>query len=125
MMPSVLPRTSREPAADLSQPPWCAETDLGNTPRISMTISAIVNSATLRVLENGALKTGTPLRCAAVRSTWLVPTEKQPMAIRLSATPITSSVSWVRERMPSRCTPPRAFFRAGPSSAFGRRSTLT
>ena len=31
-----------------------------------MTISAIVSSATLRVLENGALKTGTPLRCGGV-----------------------------------------------------------
>jgi len=34
-----------------------------------MTISAIVNSATLRVLENGALNTGMPLRRAAARST--------------------------------------------------------
>ena len=46
-----------------------------------MTISAMVSSATLRVLENGALNTGMPMRRAASRSTWLVPTEKQPMAI--------------------------------------------
>ena len=88
-------------------------------------ISARTSSATLRVLENGALNTGMPLRRAAPRSTWLVPTEKQPTAIRLSADETTSSVSCVRERMPSMCTPASAFFRPGPSSAFGKRSTLT
>ena len=35
---------------------------------------------TLRVLENGALKTGMPSRIAAFRSTWLVPMQKQPIA---------------------------------------------
>ncbi len=49
-----------------------------------MTISAIVSSATLRVLENGALNTGMPMSRAASRSTWLVPTEKQPMAISVA-----------------------------------------
>ena len=49
--------------------------------RISMTISPMVSSATLRVLENGALKTGMPSAAAASRSTWSVPMQKQPTAI--------------------------------------------
>ncbi len=61
MMPSVLPRTSKLPLADLSHPPSCAATERGTTRRSSMTISPITSSATLRVLENGALKTGTPI----------------------------------------------------------------
>ena len=45
-------------------------------------ISAITSSTTLRVLENGALKTATPRSAAAARSTWLVPMQKQPTASR-------------------------------------------
>ena len=59
-MPSVLPRTSWLLVADLSHRPACAAMDRGMIRRSSMTISPITNSATLRVLENGALKTGTP-----------------------------------------------------------------
>ena len=73
--------------------------------RISMTISAIVSSATERVLENGALKTGMPIARQAARSTWLVPTEKHPIATRDRMPSIASAVIWVRERMPSRRTP--------------------
>src|ERR1039457_4840094 len=47
-------------------------------PRSSRTISASTSSATLRVLENGALNTGIPRSSAAARSTWLVPIQKQP-----------------------------------------------
>ena len=43
-------------------------------------ISASTSSATLRVLEKGALKTGMPRLRAHSRSTWLVPIQKQPMA---------------------------------------------
>ena len=38
----------------------------------------MTSSATLRVLLNGALNTGTPRWLAASRSTWLVPMQKQP-----------------------------------------------
>ena len=41
-------------------------------------LSAITSSATLRVLENGALKTGMPRSRAHSRSTWLVPMQKHP-----------------------------------------------
>ncbi len=85
--------------------------------RISMTISASVNSATERVLEKGALNTGMPRLRAASRSTWFVPTEKQPTAARRSAASKTSSVSCVRERMPRMWTPFTASRSAGPSSA--------
>jgi hypothetical protein len=56
-----------------------------------------------RVLEYGALNTGMPASAAASRSTWLVPMQKQPTAIRRLARASTSAVSWVRERMPTMC----------------------
>ena len=69
-------------------------------PRISMMISARTSSATLRVLENGALKTGTPRCIAAPRSIWLVPMQKAPIAASLGAFSSTAAGSIVRERMP-------------------------
>ena len=42
---------------------------LRGTPRNNRIASATTSSATLRVLENGALNTGTPRRMAASRST--------------------------------------------------------
>ena len=45
-------------------------------------ISAITNSTTLRVLENGALKTATPRRAALATSIWLVPMQNAPTASR-------------------------------------------
>ena len=42
----------------LDPPPRCAAPDFAEMPRISMMISPITSSATLRVFENGALKTG-------------------------------------------------------------------
>ena len=89
-----------------------------------MMISAIVSSATLRVFENGALNTGMPMTRAASRSTWFVPTEKQPIAINERTPSIASTVSCVRERMPSMLTPLSAARSAVPSSAVARRSTL-
>jgi hypothetical protein len=68
-----------------------------------MIVSAMTSSATLRVLEYGALNTGTPRRRAAARSTWLVPMQKQPTAIRRRARCSTVSVRCVRERMPTMC----------------------
>ena len=91
--------------------------------RISMTISAMISSATERVLENGALNTGMPMVRQAARSTWLVPTEKQPTATSDLTPSTTSAVSRVRERMPSRRTPPPSALRtAAASSAVVRRS---
>ena len=89
-----------------------------------MTISAMVSSATLRVLENGALNTGMPMRRAASRSTWLVPTEKQPMAISERMPSSAAALSRVRERMPTTLFPLSASRSASPSRALGRRSTL-
>ena len=40
--------------------------------------SQMTSSATDRELAKGELKTQTPLRAAATRSTWLVPMQKQP-----------------------------------------------
>ena len=59
-------------------------------PRISMIVSASTSSATLRVFENGALKTGMPRSCAAFRSTWLVPMQKQPTPTSFGALSKTS-----------------------------------
>ena len=53
--------------------------------RSSMTISPMTSSATLRVFEKGALKTGMPACRGSSRSTWFVPTLKQPTAISLFA----------------------------------------
>ena len=69
--------------------------------RASTMISAMIISATLRVLENGALNTGTPRSAAAARSTWLVPMQKQPTASRSGAPSSTRGVIVVFDRMPS------------------------
>ena len=103
MMPSVLPRISKEFLADFSHSPRCAEAFFCGMPRISRMASASTSSATLRVLEKGALKTTMPRSVAAGRLTWLVPMQKQPTAIRRGALSSTSSVSWVRERIPTMC----------------------
>ena len=88
----ALSRASREPAAVLIHSPrWAAALAQG-MPRISSTISASTSSATLRVFENGALKTGMPRSCAASKSTWLVPMQKQPMAVRWRAASSTPRV---------------------------------
>ena len=93
-------------------------------PRISIMICASTSSATLRVLENGALNTGMPRRIAAVRSIWLVPMQNAPIAVSLGARSSTASVSWVRERMPTKCASAIASTSASPASAFGAVTTL-
>ena len=45
-------------------------------------ISAMASSTTLRVLENGALKTAIPRLGGGARSTWLVPMQNAPTASR-------------------------------------------
>jgi hypothetical protein len=87
--------------------------------------SASTSSATLRVLENGALKTGTPARVAAARSTWLVPMQKQPTAISRRAAARAAASSWVRERMPSMCTSASAAARSSPCRAWPSAVTLS
>ena len=104
-MPSVRPRTSWLPLADLSQTPSCIFWVFSGSRRASAMISPITSSTTLRVLEYGALKTAIPRSAAAVRSTWLVPMQKQPIASRSPAASSTRGVMWVLERIPSICTP--------------------
>ena len=48
--------------------------------RLREMISEMTSSTTLRVFENGALKTATPLRRVASMSIWLVPMQKAPIA---------------------------------------------
>jgi hypothetical protein len=87
-------------------------------PRSRKMISASTSSATERVLENGALKTGMPRIMAASRSIWLVPMQKAPMDMRRGADAITSSVTRVRERMPTKCASATASLSSSPARAF-------
>ena len=58
--------------------PSCISRERSARRRARAMTSAITSSATLRVLLNGALKTGTPRAAAASRSTWFVPMQKAP-----------------------------------------------
>ena len=116
-MPRVRPRTSWAPLADLSQTPACIALFLSVRCRASEMISAITNSTTLRVLENGALKTAVPLRDAAGMSIWLVPMQKAPMASSSGHWSSTARVTFVFDRIPSSCTPGRAVRNSSSSSA--------
>lgn len=85
-------------------------------------ISAMTSSTTLRVLENGALKTATPRSEADARSIWFVPMQNAPTASRSGAAASTASVTVVLERMPSRSTPA---MRAISSSSSSARATVS
>ena len=122
-MPRVRPRTSCAPSADLSQTPACISSFFSVSRRVRAISSAIASSTTLRVLENGALNTVTPCSVADSRSIWLVPMQKAPMASRFGAALSTLSVTWVLDRMPSRCTPSRASISSASSSARSRLVT--
>ena len=124
MMPSVLPRTSREPVALFGHFPACTAALFSNVPRISMIASPITSSATLRVFECGALKTGTPRAAAASRSTWFVPMQKHPIAISRRVASSASAVTCVRLRMPTMCALASASFRSSRVSACPSRSTF-
>lgn len=100
MIPKRLPRISREPSADFTQPPRWAMALRSGILRMSMMISASTSSATLRVFEKGALKTGIPRSWAASRSTWFVPIQKHPIPVSREAFPMTSRVNCVALRMP-------------------------
>jgi hypothetical protein len=97
---------------------------LAGMPRSRKMISASTSSATDRVLEKGALKTGMPRIMAASRSIWLVPMQKAPTAMSLGAAAITSAVSRVRERMPTKCAPATASVSSSPVRAFLCRSIV-
>src|SRR5579875_3590500 len=118
-MPSRRPRTSCAPDALLDHTPACISRFLSVKRRVRAMISAITSSTTERVLENGALKTVIPLRVAAGRSIWLVPIQKAPTASRWLALSRTASVTWVRERIPSRAVLPSA---SRPASSFSSRA---
>ena len=75
-----------------------------------------MSSATLRVLLNGALKTGIPRPCASARSTWFVPMQKQPRVRRSFPAASTRGVTCVLLRIPSTWTPA---IRSSSSASFG------
>src|ERR1700712_2787789 len=114
-MPSVRPRTSWLPAADLSQMPACIRSVFSGSRRASAMISPMTSSTTLRVLEYGALKAAMPRRAVASRSIWLVPMQNAPMATRSGACSMTRSVSLVLERRPTMVLPWRASIRSSSS----------
>ncbi len=72
-MPSVRPRTSCAPSADLFHTPSCMDRSSTVSRRVSAMMSASAISTTERVFENGALNTATPREAAACRSIWFVP----------------------------------------------------
>ena len=117
MIPNVRPRISWAPLADLSQTPACRALFLAVSPRVRQIISARASSTTLRVLENGALNTAMASSVAAARSTWLVPMQNAPTAMRSVALARTDRVTRVPERMPNSCTPCRASLSSRSSSA--------
>ncbi len=100
-MPSVLPRTSWLPVAIFFHAPWCTSRTRSPSWRDSITISESTSSATLRVFENGALKTHTPRFIAGVSAIWFVPMQYAPTAISCLPASSTRSVTRVLLRMPS------------------------
>ena len=89
-----------------------------------MMISAITSSATERVLEYGALNTGTPRPRASPSATWLVPMQKQPTATSFFAAVSTAGVSRVRDLMPTTWTLAIRSISAASSKARGSRSMV-
>ncbi len=122
-MPSVRPRTSWLPWADLSQTPACIFWVFSGNRRASAMISPITSSTTLRVLEYGALKAAMPRWAAASRSSWLVPMQNAPTASRSGALPSTFSVTLVFDRTPSSALPCTASIRSSSESECVRWST--
>lgn len=63
-IPNVFPRTSQHLALTLFQVPRCISSDRSPSCRARVMISAMTNSATLRELAKGELKTAIPRRAA-------------------------------------------------------------
>src|SRR6478735_4271878 len=122
-MPSVRPRTSWLPWADLSQMPSCIRWVFSGNRRASAMISPMTSSTTLRVLEYGALKAAMPRCAAAARSIWLVPMQNAPTARRSGDWSRTRSVTLVFERMPTMVLPWRASMRSSSPSELDRVCT--
>ncbi len=122
-MPSVRPRTSWLPWADLSQTPACIFWVFSGRRRARAMISPMTSSTTLRVLEYGALNAATPRSAAAGRSIWLVPMQNAPTARRSGALPSTFSVTLVLERTPSSVLPWTASMSSSSDSACERVCT--
>ena len=123
-MPSVRPRISWLPLADLSQMPSCIRWVFSGSRRASAMISPITSSTTLRVLENGALKTATP-RSAAVAEVDLVGADAEAADRQQvgAPPPARRAVTVVLERIPSRDTPGRASTSSSSLSEPERSST--
>src|SRR5215469_3114529 len=82
-MPSVSPRTSCAPAADLFQTPLCIWVEAKNVRRSRRMISPMASSATERELECGSLNTAMPRSLAALRSILSTPIQNAPTATNL------------------------------------------
>src|ERR1700712_2787424 len=122
-MPSVRPRTSWLPWADLSHTPSCIFWVFSGSRRARAMISPMTSSTTLRVLEYGALNAATPRSAATRRSIWLVPMQNAPTARRSGALPSTFSVTLVLERTPSSVLPWTASISSSSDSACDRVCT--
>ena len=107
----------------MSHTPACIFMFFSGSRRAMEMISASTSSTTLRVLEKGALNTATPRRAAAAMSIWLTPMQNAPTATRSGAAARTRSVTYVRDRMPSRLTPRTASISSSSLSAPARVST--
>ena len=77
-MPSVRPRISWLPLADLSHTPSCIRWVFSGSLRASAMISPSTSSTTLRVLENGALNTATPRSAASAEVDLVGPDAEAP-----------------------------------------------
>src|SRR5437763_10280496 len=104
IMPKVLALISQHLALTLFHVPACISMLRSPSWRASVIISPIMSSATEREFEKGELKTQIPCEDAYLRSTWFVPMQKQPTAMRFFASARTRAVSLVLERMPRTLT---------------------
>ncbi|CFW38401.1 Uncharacterised protein [Bordetella pertussis] len=108
----------------MSQCPRWTRAFFSGIRRSSRMASPSTSSATERVLENGALKTGTPRIMAASRSTWLVPMQKHPTTRRSGLAASRSASRWVRERIPTTSAPRRAS-RSSPEGSAAAWATMS
>ena len=104
--------------------PSCIFWVFSGSRRANAMISPMTSSTTERVLEYGALKVAMPFAAAYSRSTWLVPMQKQPMAIRSVAASSTRGVMVVFERMPTRSNPGSVSISSSSEREPGRVSTV-
>ena len=123
-MPSLRPRISWLPLADLSQTPACSAALRSVSRRASAMMFATASSTTERVLEYGALKTAVPAAVAVARSIWLVPMQNAPTATQVGRGVEHGARTSVLERMPSSETPSSAPIELGLVERAGPRLDL-